>query len=40
MKIQFEANLDFQREAINTVVDLFDGQVESTKGIQQKIMRG
>ncbi len=26
MKIQFDPNLDFQREAINAVVDLFDGQ--------------
>ena len=26
MKIQFDANLDSQREAINAVVDLFDGQ--------------
>jgi len=26
MKIQFDPNLDFQREAINAVVDLFEGQ--------------
>jgi type III restriction enzyme len=26
MKIQFDANLNFQREAINAVVDLFNGQ--------------
>ena len=26
MKIQFDPNLDFQHEAINAVVDLFDGQ--------------
>ncbi|MCK4546369.1 MAG: DEAD/DEAH box helicase family protein [Candidatus Eisenbacteria sp.] len=26
MKIQFDPNLDFQREAISAVVDLFDGQ--------------
>ncbi len=26
MKIKFDANLDFQHEAINAVVDLFDGQ--------------
>ena len=26
MKIQFDPNLDFQSEAINAVVDLFEGQ--------------
>ena len=26
MKIQFDPNLDFQREAINAIVDLFEGQ--------------
>ena len=26
MKFQFDPNLDFQHEAINAVVDLFDGQ--------------
>ena len=26
MKFQFNPNLDFQHEAINAVVDLFDGQ--------------
>jgi len=26
MKFQFDPNLDFQHEAINAVVDIFDGQ--------------
>jgi len=26
MKLQFDPNFDFQREAINAVVDLFEGQ--------------
>ena len=31
MKLQFESNLDYQRDAINAVIDLFEGFPQLSK---------
>ena len=34
MKLKFEPNLDFQLQAINSIVDIFEGQSKQDEGLK------